>query len=96
MFENCFLPELCIRGIDRASIWFQQGATAHTVRASMTTVKAAFPNHVISRFGDLLWPLGSSDLSMCNFYLWRFLKLCIYAGKPHTLGELKTAIRENI
>ena len=57
MFENCFLPELRRRGINRASIWFQQdGATAHTARMSMTAVRAAFPNHVISRFGDLPWP----------------------------------------
>ena len=54
MFENCFLPELCRQGINRASMWFQQdGATAHTARAFMTAVQAAFPNHVISRFGDL-------------------------------------------
>ena len=25
-----------------------------------------------------------------------FLKSCVYAGKPRTFGELKTAIRENI
>ena len=54
MFENCFLPELRGRGINKASVWFQQnGATAHTERSSMTAVRAAFPNYVISRFGDL-------------------------------------------
>ena len=31
-----------------------------------------------------------------KFYLWGCLKSCVYAGKPRTLGELKTAIRENI
>ena len=31
-----------------------------------------------------------------KFYLWGFLKSRVYAGKPGTLGELKTAIRENI
>ena len=37
MFENCFLPELRRRGINKASMWFQQdGATAHTARASIT------------------------------------------------------------
>ena len=36
------------------------------------------------------------DLSMCDFYLWGFLKSRVYAGKPHILGELKSAIRENI
>ena len=33
---------------------------------------------------------------MCDFYMWEFLKSRVYAGKPRTLGELKTAIRENI
>ena len=97
MFENYFLPELRKRGINTASMWFQQdGATAHTARASMTAVRAAFPNHVISRFGDLPWPPRSPHLSMCDFYLWGFLKSRVYAAKPRTLGELKTAIRENI
>ena len=62
----------------------------------MTAVRAAFPNHVISPFGDLPWPPRSLDLSMCDFYLWGFLKSRVYAGKPRTLGELKTTIRENI
>ena len=62
----------------------------------MTAVRAAFPNYVISRFGDLPWPPRSPDLSMCNFYLWGFLKSLVYAGKLRTLGKLKTAIRENI
>ena len=54
MLENCFLPELRKRGINRASLWFQQdGATTHTARASMIAVRVAFPDHVISRFGDV-------------------------------------------
>ena len=97
MFENCFLPELRRQGINRALMWFQQdGVTAHTARASMSAVQAAFLNHVISRFGDLPWPPRSPDLYMCDFYLWGFLKSRVYAGKPRTLGELKTAIRESI
>ena len=78
-------------------MWFQQdGATAHTARASMTAVRAVFSNHVISRFGDVPWPPRSSDCFMCDFYLSGFLKSRIYAGKPRTLGELKTTIRKNI
>ena len=97
MFENYFLLELRRREINTASMRFQQdGATVHTARASMTAVQAAFPNHVISRFRDLPWPPRSPDLSMCDFYLWGFLKTRVYAAKPRTLEELKTAIRENI
>ena len=62
----------------------------------MTAVRTAFPNHVISHFGDVPWPPRLPDLSMCNFYLWGYLKSRVYAAKPRTLGELKTAIRENI
>ena len=83
MFENCFLPELRKRGINWRSMWFQQdGAIAHTARTSMTAIRAAFPNHVISRSGDLPWPPRSPDLSMCDFDLWEFLKSRVYAGKP--------------
>lgn len=78
-------------------MWFQQdGATAHTARTSMTAIRTAFPNYVISRFGDLPWPPRSPDLSMCDFYLWGFLKSRVYEGKPRTLEELKTAIRAKI
>ena len=78
-------------------MWFQRdGATTHTARASMTAVQAAFPNHVISHFGNLPWSPHSPDLSMCDFYLCEFLKSHVYAGKPHPLGELKIAICENI
>jgi len=83
--------------IYRVTTWFQQdSATADTARASMTAVPAAFLDHVISRFGDVPRSLRSPHLSISDFYLWGFLKSCVNAGKPCTLGELKTAIRENI
>lgn len=97
MFENFFLPELQRRGINRRDAWFQQdGATAHTARASMDVIRAAFPNRVISRFGDVSWPPRSPDLSMCDFYLWGYLKSRVYDGMPRTLEQLKTAIRDRI
>ena len=38
--------------------WFQQdGATSHTARQSMSAVRKRFGNHIISRFGDIPWPL---------------------------------------
>lgn len=97
MFENFFKQELRRRGINRRDVWFQQdGTTAHTARASMNVVRAAFPNREISRFGDVPWPPRSPDLSMCDFYLWGYLKSRLYEGKPSTLEELKTAIRDRI
>ena len=51
-----------------ARAWFQQdGATAHTIRLSMNTLRAAFPGRLLSRFGDIEWPSNSPDLTAAEF-----------------------------
>ena len=74
----------------------QDGATAHTANMSMTIVRNMFPEHLISRFGDVLWPSCSPDLSTCDFFLWGYLKSCVYTHKPRTLNDLEEAIRQEI
>ncbi|XP_054260262.1 uncharacterized protein LOC128996153 [Macrosteles quadrilineatus] len=97
MMTNFFIPELERQGIDPDHVWFQQdGATAHTARASMAAVRALFPGRLISRFGDVAWPPRSPDLSMCDFFLWGHLKANVYKEKPRTQEELKNAIRYQI
>jgi hypothetical protein len=69
MLRTFLEPELEALGINKADVWFQQdGATAHTSDASMKVVREMFPDHVISRFGDLHWPARSPDLSPCDFF----------------------------
>jgi len=78
-------------------MWFlQDGATAHTARASMTVVRQMFPQHVVSHFGDVPWPPRSPDLSACDFFLWGYLKSKVYVQKPCTVDDLKVPIREEI
>ena len=75
MLNNFLRPELERRQVNMRDIWFQQdGATAHTARASMEVIRQMFPGHVISRFGDVRWPPRSPDLSICDFFLWGYLK----------------------
>ena len=74
----------------------QDGVTAHTARASMTVVRQMFPQHVVSRFGDVPWPPRSPDLSACDFFLWGYLKSNVYVRKPRTVDDLKVSIREEI
>ena len=77
MLNNFLAPELARRGI--ANIWFQQdGATAHTARMSMGVVQEMFPGRVLSRNGDLSWPARSPDLTMCDYFLWGYLKSKVY------------------
>ena len=78
-------------------MWFEQdGATAHTARALMTVVRQMFPQHIVSRFGDVPWPPRSPDLAACNFFLWGYLKSKVYVRKPRTVYDLKVPIREEI
>ena len=77
--------------------WFQQdGATSHTARQSMAAVRELFGNRVISRFSDISWPPRSPDLSICDFFLWGYLKNWVYTTRPRTLDELKQRIHDKI
>ena len=62
----------------------------------MTIVRNMFPGHLISRFRDVPWPPRSSDLSMCDFFLWKYLKSRVYTHQPCTLNDLKEAVRQEI
>ena len=97
MLRNFFRPQLDTLEINMAELWFQQdGATAHTVNYSMAVAREMFPQHLISHFGDVHWPARSPDLSVCDFFLWGYLKSKVYCNKPRTLNDLKVAISEEI
>lgn len=77
--------------------WFQQdGATCHTSNESMKVVNEMFEGKLISRRGDIPWPPRSPDLSPCDFFLWGYLKTCVYTNKPRRLDQLKENIREKM
>ena len=95
--RNFLRPQLRILRVNMEEMWFQQdGATAHTARASMTLVRPMFPQHVVSRFGDVPRPPRSLDLSACDFFLWGYLKSKVNVRKPRTVDDLKVSIPEEI
>ncbi|XP_025266325.1 uncharacterized protein LOC105254594 isoform X2 [Camponotus floridanus] len=76
--------------------WFQQdGAPCHTANETMTVLRKMFGNRLISRTASLSWPPRSPDLSVCDFFLWGYLKSRVYETKPKDLEELKTEIRRH-
>jgi hypothetical protein len=92
MIQEFFLPKLDELGV--RNVWFQQdGATAHTARASMALLREHFPQRLISLRGDLQWPARSPDLAPCDYFLWGYLKSLVYTNRPRTLAELKNNIR---
>ena len=93
MLRQFLQRELRRRHMEARQIWFQQdGATAHTARNSMQVLREMFPQHVISRFGDINWPARSPDLSAPDYFLWGYLKGKVYQERPHTIQQLKENI----
>jgi hypothetical protein len=46
-------------------VWFQQD-----VQVSMEVLRRTFPQRLVSRNGDVNWPLRSPDLSTADFFPW--------------------------
>jgi hypothetical protein len=97
MLENFLGPELARHPVNKETFFQQDGATSHTARDSMAAMRNLFPNHVISRYGDITWPARSPDLSACDFFLWGYLKSQVLeAPAPHTVQELKHRIQQEV
>ena len=84
-------------GVTEETFFQQDGAMSHTTQDSVAAVRNLFPNHVISRYGDITWPARSPDLPARNFFLWGYLKSQVFkAPTPHTLQELKHQIQQEV
>jgi hypothetical protein len=88
--ENFLGPELARHPVIEEKFFQQDGAASHNARDSMPAVRNLFPNHVISRYRDITWPVRSPDHSACDFFLLGYLKSQVFkAPAPHTVQELK-------
>ncbi|GFY23070.1 uncharacterized protein TNCV_3763101 [Trichonephila clavipes] len=67
MITNFFIPELNDNDVQK--LWFQHdGATCHTLRATIDLLKDTFGDRLISRFGPVNWPTRSCDLTPLDFF----------------------------
>ncbi|GFW32405.1 putative transposable element [Trichonephila clavipes] len=95
--ETPLYPEKLTNNRDVQKLWFQQdGATCHTVRATVDLLKYTFGDRLISRFGPVNWPPRSCDLTPLDYFLWGYVKSLVYADKPQTLDHLEEHIRRVI
>jgi hypothetical protein len=78
MLETFLGPELARHPVTEKTFFQQDGATSHTARDSMATVRNLLPKHVIYRYGDNTWAARSPDLSACDFFLWGHLKSQVF------------------
>jgi len=69
MLENFLGPEFAPHPVTEETFFQQDGAMSHTAQDSKAAVRNLFPNHVISRYGDITRPARSPNLSACDFLL---------------------------
>lgn len=70
-------------------LWFLQNeATAQATQNALNVVRKNFPGRAVSLRGDVEWPAQSANLSMCDFFLWDYLKEKVLKHCPYTLPEL--------
>ena len=90
---NVIQRDFRLHGIDKNTVWRQLGIPA--MRRYDTFVGMQFPGRVISKHGDWPWPLRSPDLTVCDFFLWGYLKHKIWNvlldQQPNNLRQLREA-----
>jgi len=50
----------------------------------------------VCSFGDITWPAQSPNLTVPDFFLWGFLKDCVFRRRAMTIQELKQAIVDQV
>lgn len=93
MLQNFFLPQ--VQG-QRNIIFQQDGAPPHWALAVRDWLDRKFPGRWIGRGGPIPWPPRSPDLTPLDFFLWGYIKDCVYKTPVIDLPGLKSRIVEAI
>lgn len=72
------------------------GAPAHYAASVRTWLDRKFPQRWIGRRGPMEWPPRSPDLTVCDFFLWDYLKERVYRTNPTSLGDLRDRIQQYV
>lgn len=79
----------------RNNLFYQHdGAPPHATIAVREYLNQAYPERWIGRYGFVLWPPRSPDLTPLDFYLWGHWKEAVYSVQIDTKEQLIARIRE--
>lgn len=86
------------RPINRTMIFQQDGAPAHYCLEARKLLDQNLQGRWIGRRGNIEWPARSPDLSVCDFWLWSFLRDRVYADNRifETIEELKERVAREL
>ena len=80
-----------IEEVNIGNIWFEEnGATCHSVEATLDVLRPVFEDRIISRRANVVWPPRSCVLTPLYYYLWSVVK------DKKRINALKHNIREAI
>jgi hypothetical protein len=78
-------------------LWFHQyGTAAHRAEISMQVLRIIFPGRLISRFGNITWPVRSPDYAALDYFLWGYFTSKVYEKFPANIADFKQRILECI
>ncbi len=75
----------------QVNTWQQDGESAHCSKTILNLFKG---ERIISWLSEVSWPPHSPDCSLCNFFLWGWVKLQIWRVKPASIDDFKTAVED--
>jgi len=64
-------------------------AAAHTAQISVKVPRTVFLGRLISRFGDITWPVSSPDLAVLGYFLWGCVTSEVNETHPAKTDDLK-------
>ncbi len=75
-------------------IFQQDSGSPHYYLELREYLDGKLPNQWIGRGGPILWPSRSLDLTLCDYFLWGYIKGKVYKDPPQSMNELKNKRRE--
>ena len=80
----------------KEALYQHDGAPAHYSNAARQILDNLLPGRWIGRRGPMEWPPRSPDLSVCDFFLWGFLKEKVYSNNLATEQQLLLTIENEL
>lgn len=98
MLEEQFLPVLISLHMQQeVCIFMQDGAPPHWVRTVRRWLDAHFPGRWMGRGSpNMPWPPRSPDLTICDFFLWGYVKSLVCRTPVSTIPALKDCADEAV
>ncbi|GFV90884.1 uncharacterized protein TNCV_2324531 [Trichonephila clavipes] len=93
MLQNRISTSLADKHLLERSIFMQDDAPPHIARRVKDVLRSFGDDRVLSHHFHHAWPPRSPDLSLCDYWLWGYLKSQVYRDRLTSQGMLKDNIR---